>query len=113
MESLLADITLLRGLFFEALRQSSAFKVTTPPISVSTPSRALCSRDCLWRSGEGPALQLSTARMWRCDDVLCSISRRVQKSGEGVFQTNKYNTSQLDLEKCAELRDLAGREHDL
>ena len=51
--------------------------------------------------------------MWRCDDVLCSISRRVQKSGEGVFQTNKYNTSQLDLEKCAELRDLAGREHDL
>jgi hypothetical protein len=45
MESLLADITLLRGLFFEALRQSSAFKVTTLSISVSTPSRALCSRD--------------------------------------------------------------------
>jgi hypothetical protein len=96
MESLLADITLLRGLFFEALRQSNAFKVTTPSSSVSTPSRALCSRDgprarqscvaapcalevsrsrtrssvwsactasaakrggnCLWRSGEGPAL---------------------------------------------------------
>jgi hypothetical protein len=37
----------------------------------------------------------------------------VQKNGEGVFQTNKYNTCQLDLEKCAELRDLAGRARDL
>jgi hypothetical protein len=49
MESLLADITLLRGLFFEALRHSSAFKVTTPSISASTLSRALCSRTALQR----------------------------------------------------------------